>query len=299
MTMHPDQLVVTLDVARRLIEEQFPHLVHQPLRRLPQHGTVHQLVRVGDDLVARFPLVPGEVEEVRQWVRREAAAARELVGRLRVPTPEPVGLGEPGHGYPLPWSLHTWLPGTPATPRSVAASEGFADDLADLLLDLRAVDTRGRTFDRPGRGGDLRAHDAWVAQCLARSEQLLDVPRLRTLWARVRALPRTAPDVMTHGDLTPSNLLVDRGRLVGVIDVGGFGPADPALDLVAGWHLLDGPARQRLRARLGSDDLEWDRGRAWALEQALGLVWYYERTNPTLADIGAVTITRILADDQD
>jgi aminoglycoside phosphotransferase (APT) family kinase protein len=47
---------------------------------------------------------------------------------------------------------------------------------------------------------------------------------------------------MNHGDLVPGDVLVDRGRLVGIIDVGGFGPADPALDLVAGWHLhAEGP----------------------------------------------------------
>jgi len=31
------------------------------------------------------------------------------------PQPEPVALGEPGAGYPLPWSVPTWLPGTVAT----------------------------------------------------------------------------------------------------------------------------------------------------------------------------------------
>src|SRR4029453_2489585 len=54
------------------------------------------------------------------------------------------------------------------------------------------------------------------------SKQLMDVPRLRQLWAVLRALPRgAAGDVMTHGDLIPGNVLVCDGRLVGVIDVGG------------------------------------------------------------------------------
>jgi Phosphotransferase enzyme family len=34
---------------------------------------------------------------------------------------------------------------------------------------------------------------------------------------------------MTHGDLIPGNVLVSNGRLSGIIDVGGLGPADPAL----------------------------------------------------------------------
>ena len=118
---------------------------------------------------------------------------------------------------------------------------------------MRAIDTGGRVFAGTGRGGDLRAHDAWLETCFERSERLLDVPRLRRVWARLRELPRgPAADVMNHGDLIPGNVLVSAGRLAGVLDVGGLGPADPALDLVAAWHLLEPGPRQALRDDLGS-----------------------------------------------
>lgn len=100
---------------------------------------------------------------------------------------------------------------------------------------------------------------------------------------------------MTHGDLIPGNVLVARGRLVGVLDAGGFGPADPALDLVCAWHLLDAAARARLREDLGCDDLEWQRGKAWAFEQAMGAVWYYRETNPAMSRMGRVTLQRLMA----
>jgi aminoglycoside phosphotransferase (APT) family kinase protein len=61
--------------------------------------------------------------------------------------------------------------------------------------------------------------------CFEHSEQLLDVPRLRRMWAVMRDLPRSAAgDVMTHGDLIPGNVLVSDGRLAGVLDVGGLAP---------------------------------------------------------------------------
>jgi hypothetical protein len=50
----------------------------------------------------------------RTW-EGEAAAAQELASLASVPTPRPVVLGQPGRGYPLPWSVQTWLPGTDAT----------------------------------------------------------------------------------------------------------------------------------------------------------------------------------------
>jgi aminoglycoside phosphotransferase (APT) family kinase protein len=197
----------------------------------------------------------------------------------------------------MPWSVQTWIPGVVATDDDPGESVAFAHDLADLIGQIRAVGTRGRTFSGRGRGGRLQAHDAWVRTCLRRSEGLLDVPRLRRRWAVLRGLPRgTAADVMTHGDLVPGNVLVADGGLAGVLDVGGFGPADPAVDLVGAWHLLEAGPRRALRRALGSDDLEWERGKAWAFEQAMGLVWYYRRTNPVVSREGERTLARIMAD---
>ena len=130
---------------------------------------------------------------------------------------------------------------------------------------------------------------------MQRSEGLLDVPPLRRLWAAFRELPREGGDVMTHGDLIPGNVLVDGGRLAGVIDVGGLGAADPALDLVAAWHLLDPGPRDAFRADLRCGDLEWARGAAWAFEQAMGLVWYYAETNPAMSHMGRRTLERLTA----
>ena len=101
---------------------------------------------------------------------------------------------------------------------------------------------------------------------------------------------------MTHGDLIPGNVLVRDGHLAGVLDVGGLGPADPALDLVAAWHLLEAGPRQSLRDDLGCGDVEWERGQAWAFEQAMGVVWYYAETNPAISRMGRSTLERILAD---
>ena len=252
--MHSDQLPISAGTVRTLVDEQFPRWRPLPVTEVRSGGTVSAVFRIGEQLSARFPL---------------------------------------GAGYPLPWPVQTWLPGTPATDESHAHSVAFARDLAEFISHLRAIDTLGRTFDGEGRGGDLRSHDGWMESCLQRSEGLPDVARLRRTWARLRELPRDAEDVMSHKDLIPANLLGRDNRLVGVLDVGAFGPADPSLDLVCAWHLLERGPRQVLHDELGSDDLEWQRGQAWAFQQAMGLVWYYVDSNPAMSRLGRHTLERL------
>jgi aminoglycoside phosphotransferase (APT) family kinase protein len=291
--LHSDQLTISAEAVRGLVAGQFPAWAGLPVRLLETEGTVHAIARLGERLAVRLPLRAGDPAEVGRRLAAEAAAGRELAAATAVPAPAPVALGAPGPGYPLPWSVWTWLPGRTA---GGAESAAFARDLAALVRDLRAVDPAGRTFAGPGRGGDLRTHEDWVATCLRESVGLLDVPRLRGLWVDLRDLPRTDPDRMTHGDLMPGNVLVAGGRLAGVLDTGGFGPADPALELVAGWHLLDAGPRAVFRAELGGDDLQWARGAAWALEQSLGLVWYYRDSAPGLSRTGRRTLDRVVAE---
>jgi aminoglycoside phosphotransferase (APT) family kinase protein len=296
--MHANQLIVPLETVRQLVDRQFPEWMALPIEPVKSAGTVNAIFRIGDRLAARFPLQPNDEAVVRRWLGAEARAVQELHDHSPFPTPAPVAIGDPGAGYPLPWSVQTWLPGTVAIDEDPGESVEFARDLATFIGAVRAIDTQGRTFAGPGRGGDLRSHDAWVDTCLQRSGHLLDVARLRRSWAALRDLPRTVPDdVMSHTDLVPGNVLVSHGRLTGVIDGGGLGPADSALDLVGAWHLLDATPRKVLRDDLECDDTEWARGKAWAFEQALGAVWYYERSNPTMSRMGRRTLERIMADE--
>jgi aminoglycoside phosphotransferase (APT) family kinase protein len=294
--MHANQLAVSAGTVRELVGAQFPAWRRLTVRAVKPAGTVNAIFRIGDELVARFPLRPGSAASVRRRLESEVAAARQLAGRTRFATPEPVAIGEPGAGYPLPWTVQTWLPGVTAAEDDPGGSVAFAHDLAEFISGVRAISTGGRVFGGSGRGGDLRSHDGWMQTCFERSGQLLDVPRLRRIWEAMRQLPRgTAGDVMSHGDLIPGNLIVSAGRLAGILDTGDVAPADPALDLVAAWHLLEDGAREALRGDLSCGDLEWERGRAWAFEQAMGLVWYYVDSNPAMSRLGRRTLGRILA----
>jgi aminoglycoside phosphotransferase (APT) family kinase protein len=102
--------------------------------------------------------------------------------------------------------------------------------------------------------------------------------------------------VWVHGDLLAGNLLLEGGRLTGVIDWGGAGVGDPACDLIVAWALVPRHLRPAFRAELGVDDATWARGRGWALSVGLIALPYYKETNPTLAATARHLIREVLAE---
>jgi len=133
VNMHDDQLQVTVDAVRTLIGDQFPELAALPVTRFPSEGTAHAIFRIGEDLAARFPLRPGDADDSRRRWLAEADAARVLSRHTAVPIPVPVALGAPGFGYPLSWSIQTWVPGTTASDVDTSSSDAFAHDLAEFI----------------------------------------------------------------------------------------------------------------------------------------------------------------------
>lgn len=288
------ELTVSPAQVAALVRDQVPELAGGAVVPVAG-GAMNTIFRIGAGSTARFPRRYDEPHLVRARLVREAEAAAEFRTCSAFPAPQPQHLGRPGSGYPLPWSVQSWIDGEPATSTSCQDSVGLAHDLARLLCGLRAADTRGRRFSGPGGEGDFTHNDPWMEECLRRGEGLVDTAAVRRLWQRLRVLPREDPDAMCHTDLIPSNLLVAGGRLEGVLDTGGFQPADPAYDLVCAWHLLEPGPREALRTELGCSDLQWARGMAWALQQAAGPVWASRRDDPERSRMGRTTIARLLA----
>lgn len=290
--MHDGQLAVDEELAGALVTREFPHLAGAPVHAVRGAGTVNAIFRIGADAAARFPLASVSAAELET----EAAALAELSAVSPFPSPVPLGVREGDERYPSAWSLQTWLPGEVADPFRAARSGSFAADLSELILALREVPVGSRVFDGRGRGGEPADHGEWMSYCLAQSAGLMDIESVGAAWAALCSVPAAGDHVMSHRDLIPANLLIAEGRLVGVLDGGSFGPADRSLDLVCAWHLLEAGPRRKLREAIGASEDEWRRGAAWALQQAMGLVWYYERSNPIMAELGRSTVARVLSD---
>ncbi|MET8252100.1 aminoglycoside phosphotransferase family protein [Micromonospora sp. NPDC005197] len=293
--MHADQVDVSADVVAALVAEQFPRWRGLPVRPLRSAGTVNALFRLGTEFVLRFPLRPSADPALRDTLRQEQEHAVLLAAHLPIAVPEPLALGAPGDGYPGWWTAYRFIPGETAQPDRIDDPDVFARDLATVVVALHGVDTGGRSWPGFGRGGPLADQDADVRAALAVSGELTDTAALAEVWDRCRDARRDDPvDVWIHADLMPGNLLVRDGRLAAVIDLELVQVGDPAVDLMPAWNLLDPGSRETYRRALGVDDATWERGRGWALAQAINALPYYVDTNPVMADIARHTLRAVL-----
>jgi aminoglycoside phosphotransferase (APT) family kinase protein len=73
--MHANQLAVSVETVRKLVNEQFPEWRGLPIWKVTSQGTVNALFRIGDTFLARFPLEPGDAESTWRWLQSEVQSA--------------------------------------------------------------------------------------------------------------------------------------------------------------------------------------------------------------------------------
>jgi len=283
---------VDVDLVAALLRDQHPDLADLPLR-VVANGWDNVIVRVGADLAVRLPRRSAAAELVaheQRWLPGIAARVAAVA-----PVPAPVRTGRPAHGYPWSWSIVPWLAGRPAD----AEPQGrpVAEDLAAFLTRLH-VPAPADAPRNPFRAVPLAERDAAVTTRLTTT----DVPRAveaAALWrTAVDAPAHTGPPVWVHGDLHPSNVLVDDRpdgavRLSAVVDFGDVTAGDPAVDLATRWLTLDREARTAFATRVAADDATWTRARGWAVAIASALATSDE---PGHRDVAVRALDAVLDD---
>lgn len=143
-------MLIDETLVRRLLAAQFPQWAHLPVAPVPQSGMDNATFRLGDELSVRLPRYAhwvGQVEREHRWLPR-------LAPQLPLPVSQPLAKGEPGEGYPYPWSVYRWLDGTTATSDALVDPVRTALDLAGFITALQAADaTGGRAPSRATRSG--------------------------------------------------------------------------------------------------------------------------------------------------
>lgn len=260
--MHDGAPDIDADLVSRLITARFPRWADLPVTRVPSAGTDNAVYRLGGDLVMRLPRVPGAARQVAEEQRR----LPHLAPHLPLAVPLPVGRGEPGEGFPPPWSVLPWVDGADAYDEPLTGLEGAAEPLGGFVRAPSGVDATGGPPSF--RGGPVRGRDADVRAAIRDpgADGTVDGDAATTAWEAVLRLPQWEGDpVWLHGDLLPGNPLGRDGALTAVIDFGGLGVGDPACDLMPAWTVPTAGTREVFRAAADVDDAAWARGRGWAL----------------------------------
>lgn len=283
------------DLVRALLEQQLPDLADLELAPV-EGGWGNQQFRLGEELAVRMPRTP----EAPCQVRHEQRWLPELAGRLPLPIPAPVRVGEPSELFEHPWSVVRWIAGTPADREPIADAES-ADALGKFLAALHHEAASGVPVTK--RGTPRAVSEADFEHSLGQIEGHPSVEVAREVWQKaVAADPWRGTPQFVHGDLHPANVVVRNAKLVGVVDFGDLGAGDPAADLSAAWILLPAGSAARLFEAYGrADEADMTRARGWAVMRALNLISIGRAGRlgrpggkPTWEPAGYATLERVL-----
>lgn len=247
--MPPAERLIRAEQALAELARYRPELASAPIEPLGEGWDNHAFrVRGPEDLVLRFP----RRRVALDYMAAELRWLPELAPRLSLPTSVAVVRGE-WEGWP--WAGSRYLEGSTAL--GVELDEHrVAEQLIQLFAELHLPahpEAPRSTF----RAEPLSAKRARV-------EELCSDPRILRIFSEAEALPALeGPRRWIHGDLHPLNVVVDEGRLAGVIDWGDVCGGDPAVDYSFCWMVLGPRARERVRATV--DPLIWGRARGWAV----------------------------------
>lgn len=284
--MHPNQIPTSPALVQGLLQSQYPSLADEPVGETPYHGTDSDTYRVGEHHSVRLPIIDWAVNNeahMRPWLPW-------LRDRLAIQVSGPIFYGEPGCGYPHPWTIYPWLSGE--TLAFGCDDTQVAIDIAAFLRELRSLPIAGV----PSAGRSPHALDADVRKCLAQLSEEDRRDDLVAVWDEMMAMQAWDGEgvVWMHGDVAPGNLLLNEGRLTAAIDWSGLGVGDPASDLQVAWNMLGPNAQAVLRNELAVDDAMWSRARARAFAQASFQLPYYRESLPALASQAQYVFAEIL-----
>lgn len=261
--------IPTLDLARKLIAEQFPEYANLPMVDVEKQGHDNRTYRLGEPMLIRMPTASNYALKVP----KEQELLPQLAKRLSVSIPAPIKMGKPSADYPFPFSIYKWLPGKSINLLTLTNQdkEQLAFDLANFLKEMQAInDVQG---PEPGqhnfwRGDHVSVYDKGAREQIAELSEIIDASRALALWDKACAIKWDKKPVWIHGDFAIGNILMDGGKLSAVIDFGGAAVGDPACDLVIAWTYLSGKAREIFIYEMDIDVDTWLRARAWALWKA-------------------------------
>jgi aminoglycoside phosphotransferase (APT) family kinase protein len=259
---------ITIERVRQLIDSQFPKWKGLAITPVEKSGHDNRTYRLGDEMTIRLP----SHERYASAVEKELMWLPVFKPLLSLPIPAPIAQGEPSAEYPLPWSINRWIEGETVSHANILDLGAFAEDLATFLKELEAIDASHGIpagVQNFHRGGNLSVYDTDTRTVIEKISGQYDQKLMTEIWELALETRYQSAPLWLHGDVAVGNLLVQEGRLCGVIDFGTMGVGDPSSDLVMAWNFFDDVSREIFLSCMNVDQDTVDRARGWALWKAL------------------------------
>lgn len=288
----PAEISVDENLVADLIAAQCPQHAGEEISLLDS-GWDNTLYRVGRSLIARLPrreVAVQLLEHERDWLPL-------IASRLDIATPAAVFAGEPSSRFPYPWLIVPWIEGQSANLSPPASSE--VERLAGILRSLHQPAPSDAPIN-PFRAVPLAERTPSFEDRLMQLAEHFEAETLETLRVAFQASTLTPPPdqkVWIHGDLHARNVLVQNGRLSGIIDWGDLTAGDPATDLAGVWSLF-ASANDRRRfwtTYAASPDLI-TRARGWAILVGSTLLLTGLQDHPEHEQMGRAILDRVTRD---
>ncbi len=260
---------ITLSLAKKLINTQFPQWSHLPISPVAYSGWDNRTFHLGKDMSIRLP----SSEEYASQPEKEQRWLPLLAKHLPLPIPEPIALGNPSKEYPWNWSVYKWIEGDSANTLIIddLDLQYIAFQLAQFLNELHKIDIT----DAPQsglhnfyRGSHPSKYDTETRLSITQLKNIIDVEMTTAVWNRAMSSTWSDNHVWIHGDFSSGNFLINKRKVTAVIDFGCMSVGDPACDLVIAWTFFFGENRKVFQSNLNLDSNTWARARGWALWKA-------------------------------
>jgi aminoglycoside phosphotransferase (APT) family kinase protein len=173
--MNNKSIMPTLDLARKLISQQFPEYASLPIVDVEKQGHDNRTIGLGEHMLIRMPTAA----DYALKVPKEQELLPQLAKRLSASIPAPIKMGKPSTDYPYPFSIYKWLPGKSINLLTLTEQdkEQLAVDLAKFLKELQAItDVEGPD---PGqhnwwRGDHVSVYDKGAREQIAELAEIID-----------------------------------------------------------------------------------------------------------------------------
>lgn len=239
-----------------------------PLAPVDKMGHDNYTWMLGDTMTVRLPTG----KEYAMQAKKEQRWLPYLQKGISLQIPKLVKVGVPCSLFEYPWGIYQWIDGETLDSCKDIDSSKVAVDLADFLKELHTIDCHEGPIAGAHnfyRGGSLHTYHQEVIDAIDHLESYFNKELVLSIWSLALSSSWKKEPVWVHGDLVPTNMLVNDQRLSAVIDFGILGVGDPACDLAMYWTYFQGNSREAFKKQLNMDQDTWNRGQGWVLWKAL------------------------------